>query len=190
MNTSPDSVFKDLIDFGLGANGAIIPENVADQLVRGFMKMPQNRYKSLTENLSDRWTDTANRLAIFFDFWRAISDEYSDVWTEAESSAKKGEQHQMFMKVALITLQRFLLDRFVTALPYRSKGAQPPFSSRETIKEMIVSTLENLPSKFFSQEWKVKQMDTTNGRELLYDEMGKTWDNAGRNIGNQKLFRG
>src|SRR5262249_462851 len=108
---------------------------------------------------------------------------------EALTAARKGEQEQIFKKVALLTLQRFLLDRFTTALPYRSKAAPPPFHDEEATKEMVMSTLENLPSKFFMQEWKMKQMDTSAGREILYEEMSKAWDNQGRNIGNLRLFR-
>jgi hypothetical protein len=55
---------------------------------------------------------------------------------------------------------------------------------------MVRSTLKNLPPTFFSKEWKQKQMDTSEGRELLYEEMGKVWENAGRNMGNMRLFKG
>lgn len=189
MHTSPKSVFKGLIDFGLGGSGEVIPENVADQLVRSFMKMPRKRYTSLMDPVAKRWDNIDERLDIFFDLWRAVSDEYSDAWEDAVKAATGGVQNQIFRKVALLTLQRFLLDRFVTALPYRGKTALPPFKNEEATKEMVISTLENLPAKFFIQEWKQKQMDTSEGRKVLYEEMGKTWDNAGRNIGNQRLFR-
>ena len=139
--------------------------------------------------VAERWIDSEERLKIFFDFWRAISEVYSDVWGDAIGAAVKGEQAQIFTKVALLTLQRFILDRFVTALPYRSKVAPPPFADAASTKEMIQSTLANLPSEFFAREWKVKQMDTTEGRKLLYEMMSQVWDNAGRNIGYMKLFR-
>jgi hypothetical protein len=190
MNTSPDSVFRDLLDFGFGTASAVIPENVADQLVRAFMKMPRSRYSALMDPVAGRWNDANERLRIFFDFWRAIREVYSAVWEEAVNASKKGEQRQIFTKVALLTLQRFILDRFVTALPYRSRSAPPPFATAEATKEMVQSTLANLPAEFFSREWKVKQMDTSAGRELLYAAMGQVWDNAGRNIGYMKLFRG
>ena len=45
VNTHPSSAFRERIDFGYGEVGAIIPENVADQVVRGFMKMPRSRYR-------------------------------------------------------------------------------------------------------------------------------------------------
>ena len=190
MNTSPHSVFRGLINFGFSKPGEIIPENVADQLVRSFMKMPRKRYASLMDPVSERWNEPDERLRIFFDFWKAVKTVYADAWGEAVAAAKEQkEQKQIFKKVALITLQRFLLDRFTTALPYRSRAASPPFMDEETTKEMVISTLENLPSKFFMLEWKMKQMDTSAGREILYDEMSKAWGGQGRNIGHLKLFR-
>jgi hypothetical protein len=192
MNNSPESVFRGLIDFGFGNVGEIIPENVADQLVRSFMKMPRSRYASLMDPVGERWKDADQRLQIFFDFWRAVRTVYKDAWDEAVAATRKAppEQKQIFMKVALLTLQRFLLDRFATALPFRSKAAPPPFQDEESTKEMVMSTLENLPSRFFMQDWKEKQMDTSAGREILYDAMSKAWDNQGRNIGHLRLFRG
>ena len=190
MNTSPESVFRGLIDFGFGRVGEIIPENVADQLVRSFMKMPRNRYASLMDPVRERWNDNDQRLQIFFDFWKAVRAFYADAWDEALAAARKEprEQKQIFMKVSLLILQKFLLDKFATALPYR-KTAPPPFQDEESTKQMVMSTLENLPSRFFSQDWKMKQMDTSAGREILYEEMSKAWDSQGRNIGNLRLFR-
>src|SRR5262249_54314917 len=78
MSTSPLSVFQGLIDFGFGKEGEIIPENVADQLVRSFMKMPRNRYASLMDPVRERWKDDEQRLLIFFDLWRAVSTVYAD----------------------------------------------------------------------------------------------------------------
>jgi hypothetical protein len=190
MHNSPHSVFRGLIDFGFGNVGEIIPENVTDQLVRSFMKMPRSRYASLMDSVRKRWDDDDERLQIFFDLWKAVSNVYADAWDEALVAAKQGKLKQIFTKVALLTLQKFLLDRFVTALPFRERGAPPPFQDEVSTKGMVVSTLENLPSKFFMQEWKMKQMDTSAGREQLYDQMSKAWDNQGRNIGNLTLFRG
>ena len=134
MNTSQESVFCGLIDFGFGRVGEIIPENVADQLVRSFMKMPRNRYASLMDPVRKRWDDNDQRLQIFFDFWKAVRTVYADAWDEALAAARKEprEQKQIFMKVSLLILQKFLLDPFATALPYRSRSAPPPFEEEES----------------------------------------------------------
>jgi hypothetical protein len=190
LNTRPDSPFLGRIDFGFGEPGAVIKENVADQLLRSFMKMSKSRYRSLTQPLGKRWQDPELRLEIFFWLWNAVKNEYADAWATAEAMAEEGKQAQLFMKVALLTLQKFLLDHFVTGLPYRDDGADPPLSSQSEVRGMVASTLQNLPSGFFTREWKIKQIDTTDGRKQLYGWMEDAWNNQGKYYGNLKLFQG
>lgn len=190
LNTRPESPFRGRIDFGYGEAGAVIPENVADQVVRAFMKMPRRRYRQLINPLKDRWTDPKQRLEIFFWFWSAIKSEYADLWAEAEAQADKGEKPQLFMKVALLTLQTFVLDRFVTALPFRNDTDDPPLKTEEEVQKMVKSTLTNLPEEFFRKEWKMKQIDTSEGRRSLYGFMEFVWNNQGKVHGNLALFRG
>jgi hypothetical protein len=190
MNTHPDSPFQARVDFGYDEPGAIIPENVADQVVRGFMKMPQRRYRQLTQPLGELWIDPEQRLDIFFWFWSAVKETYAETWADAEVDADIGKKPQMFMKVALLTLQQFVLDRFVTALPYRGAGEPPPLSTEADVAQMVRSTLTNLPGTFFQKEWKMKQIDTSEGRKALYTAMETVWSNQGRIHGNMALFRG
>ena len=187
LNTRPESPFRGLIDFG-GNHDAPIKENVADQLVRAFMLT--RKYRALTDTVGDNWTDVTSRLGIFFDFWSAVKKHYSAAWTEAELAAESGKQHQLFTKVTLLTLQRFILDHFVTALPYRSAAALPPLSSATEIDAMVASTLRNLPDKFFRNTWQAKQIDTHPGRKRLYEAMQLVWaDGQGRVHGNMWPFR-
>jgi len=189
MNTRPDSPFQNRIDFGFGKAGEIIPENVAAQVVRAFMKLPAARYRQLTAPLGVQWQDLESRLDIFFWFWNAVKTAYSGAWADAQRLADAGEQHNLFLKVSLLTLQKFLLDRFLVALPYR--GTQPPpLSSKTEIDQMVKITLANLPDEFFQREWKAKQMDTSEGRDELYGYMETIWNRQGEIHGNMKLFKG
>ena len=103
--------------------------------------------------------------------------------------ADAGEQHQLFYKVALLTLQEFVLTRFVTALPYRGGGDSPPLSSKEDVSKMVQSTLTNLPAEFFKIEWK-KQLDTAEGRKQLAEYMERVWANQGKFNRNLGIFQG
>jgi hypothetical protein len=190
MNSDPASPFRTRIDFGYDELGAVIPENVADQVVRAFMKMPKAKYRQLIDPLGDQWADTTKRLEIFFWFWMAIREVYASAWEKAETEADQGRKHQLFMKVALLGLQTFLLNRFVTALPYRSETDPPPLSSREEVRKMVKSTLTNLPAEFFEREWKLKQIDTSEGRRQLEQFMEAVWNNQGKVHGNLRLFQG
>src|SRR5690606_12590146 len=155
INTLPHSPFKGLIDFGFSQPGEVIKENVADQVVRQFMKMQRSRYGALTRPLGDLWDNPDSRLQIFIWFWNAIRETYADAWADAVQKAQQGVQAQLFMKVGLLTLQRFILDRIVTALPYRGNDAPPPFSSEEEVRDVIQSTLANLPGEFFTRPWQI-----------------------------------
>jgi DGQHR domain-containing protein len=190
LNTHPSSPFQRRIDFGFGETGAVIPENVADQVVRAFMKMPRSRYSQLIDPLGEIWEDVDKRIELFFWFWNAIKENYADAWAAAEEMADKGEKAQLFMKVALLTLQTFLLDRFVTALPYRNPTDDPPLLTEAEVGKMVKSTLTYLPSTFFEKEWKLKQIDTSEGRKELYAFMEAVWNNQGKMHGNLRLFRG
>jgi hypothetical protein len=190
LNTHPSSPFQGRIDFGFGEAGAIIPENVADQVVRGFMKMPRSRYRQLIDPLGEQWDDPESRLEMFFWFWNAIKRVYADTWADAEAKADQGEKAQLFFKVSLLTLQQFVLDRFVTALPYRSRTDDPPLKTEQQVTSMVESTLTNLPAEFFEREWKMKQIDTSEGRRQLYAYMETVWNNQGKLHGNMALFRG
>lgn len=190
LNTRQDSPFLHRIDFGYGMPGAIIKENVADQLARAFVKMPPRRYKKLLIPLGDSWkTDHGHRLNIFFWFWRAIKDEYEATWAAAEKAADQGALHNLFKKVALVTLQSFVLDRFVTALSYRGESAPPPFSSEEEVRRLVSQTLDHLPGEFFDREWKMTQIDTSEGRKELYEAMEEVHKNQGKLDGRKKPFK-
>ena len=189
LNTNPSSPFARRIDFGFKGPGEVIPENVADQVVRAFMKMPARRYSALIKPVAEQWADPEKRLHMFFWFWNAIKDVYSKLWTQAESAADRGEKHQLFMKVSMLTLQRFLLDRFVTALPFRG-DEDPPFANKEAVNIMVKAALTNLPAKFFETEWKLKQIDTSEGKKDLYDAMEAVWTNHGKVDRRNRLFRG
>lgn len=188
MDTRPDSPFRSRIDFGYGKQGALIKENVADQIVRAFMMMPR-KYRPLTVPLGDQWIDVETRLSIFFWFWKAIKQQYAEAWAQAEADAEKGRLNQLFYKVALLTLQRFVLDHFLTGLSYRP-GQPPPFSTEEEVGKMVAFTLQTLPADFFAKEWKTKQIDTKPGREELYKTMETVWNSQGKIHGNMKLFKG
>ena len=55
---------------------------------------------------------------------------------------------------------------------------------------MVASTLRYLPGEFFDREWKMKQIDTTEGKRALYETMERVWSNQGGIHGNLGLFHG
>jgi hypothetical protein len=149
--------------------------------------MPRKRYRSIINPVASNWVNIEFRLELFFGFWQAVKDNYSGIWQEAIEQAARGEQAQLFRKVSLLTLQQFILDSFVRALPFRN--GDPPLSSKETVTEMVSAALRNLPGEFFTRQWQTSQMDTSEGKREFYEVMKQVSDNEGKNLGHVKLFR-
>ncbi len=181
LHTLPESPFHDLIDFGFSNPGVVIKENVADQLVRGFVKMSRAKYGQLISPPEVNWDDSEHRMELFLTFWTAISEEYEGAWESAIEDAKEGKQAQIFMKVALLSLQTFLLNELVGGLTFRTPD-EPAVFQKEELDKMVRLALRKLPADFFLQEWKAKQMDTSAGRQDLVDAMRKVAHDAGGKV--------
>jgi hypothetical protein len=183
-NTDSESPFRGLIDFGLGGDG-FIKENVAYQLMSRFLRMGR-KYKSLYKDVPKWNKDLDDRLPTFYAFWSAIHDRYEGAWNDA-AAARGG---QIFYKASMLVLQEYLLDQFVQLMNVRRIDGKPsPFADPDDLRSIVHALLSDLPPAFFTQEWQVKQMDTTVGRKEFRDQLEKVIQSQGRNMGNMRLFR-
>lgn len=188
INTAPASPFKDLIDFGLGGSG-FIKENVAYQLVSKFVNMPR-KYRSLYGDLPAWQQKTDDRLDYFYVFWTAIKERYSEAWEAGVAAGGGSQLHQIFYKASMLVLQDLLLDFLVQLMNVRRvEGKSSVFADFDELSQYITASLADLPPQFFTMEWQVKQIDTSEGRSFLRDQMQKAKDNQGKFLGNQQLFK-
>ncbi|MGW1799100.1 hypothetical protein ACWCQN_24810 [Streptomyces sp. NPDC001984] len=184
MNTDPKSPFRNLIDFGLGGGG-FIKENVAYQVVSKFVNMPR-KYRTLQQGVPAWANATEERLDYFFAFWAAIKERYSDLW---DSGVKSGG-NQLFLKAAMLVLQEFVLDFFVSVKSVRDiEGKPSPIADMEELSALVVAALKFLPPEFFTLEWQEKQLDTSERRTFLLQQMEMAKRNQGKFLGNQQLFK-
>jgi DGQHR domain-containing protein len=185
MNNDLESPFRGLIDMGHESGSGIINENVAFQVVSKFMLM-HNKYKLLVKDVPE-WNinDNTYRLEAFYALWKAIKSKYPDAWVAAEK--QKG---QLFYKVSLLVLQEYILDAFNADMIKRiSKNENSVLSDCEELYREVGFALHMLPEKFFTEEWKVKGLDTSRGHSLVRDSINKVIQNQGKNIRNLALFR-
>ena len=190
-NTDNDSPFKNLIDFGFSTDSKVefIPENVAFQVVKAFVK-PNKKYKALYEN-EEQWTINGidnydYRLKMFYCFWRTIKEVYPEAWKQAV------ENHggQVLMKVNMLVLQEMIFDKLNETVTWMRKHNLPmPFSSCETLSELIKTYIEKLNEDFYLREWKQKGLDTSTGQKLFRDQLETAVRNESKNLGNMTLFK-
>ncbi|MER6748344.1 hypothetical protein ACFW6C_09865 [Streptomyces fungicidicus] len=184
MNTDPKSPFRNLIDFGLGGDG-FIKENVAYQVISKFVNMPR-KYRTLQEGVPAWEEASEERLDYFFAFWSAIKERYSEVW----KSGVQSQGNQLFLKAAMLVLQEFLLDFFVSVKSVRDMEGKPsPIADMEEMSSLVVAALKFIPPDFFTLEWQEKQLDTSERRTFLLQQMEMSKRNQGKFLGNQQLFK-
>lgn len=184
MNNDPDSPFRGLIDFGLGGGG-FVRENVAYQLVSKFVNMPR-KYRVLYKDVPAWQNKSDERLKYFFDFWSAVKARYPDVWDTGVAAGG----NQLFLKAAMLVLQEFTLDFLVQVMTVRQMEGKPsPLVDAQDLHDVVLAGLKFLPAEFYTTEWQEKQLDTSERRAFLRDQMQKAVNNQGKFLGNLQLFK-
>ncbi|MFD6677805.1 hypothetical protein ACFWDA_26150 [Rhodococcus zopfii] len=185
MHTDPNSPFRDLIDFGLGGGG-FLKENVAFQVVSRFVNM-NRKYRLLYKDIPAFEQKSDDRLQYFYAFWSGIRARYENVWNQGVSQGG----NQLFQKAGLLVLQEFALDQLVqyANMANQMHGSSSPFVHLDSLGSAVESLLQFLPPDFFLTEWQEKQIDTSNGRAFLRQQMMLTYQNQGKFFRNQQLFK-
>lgn len=182
INTDGESPFNGLIDFGF--QKGFLKENVMFQVVSAFMR-PKRGLKSVFQSVQS-WDDDGYRMMLFYAFWRKISDLYPNAWAAAVAS--KGGQ--LLMKATMLVLQKYLFERFAANMPARQRKGEPsPVSTVDELERSIADELYYLPEEFFTRSWSRTDLDTSDGRAMLLEQVQKVVQNLGKNVANFQLFK-
>ncbi|MFV1362539.1 DGQHR domain-containing protein [Mycolicibacterium elephantis] len=185
VNTDAASPFRGLISLKLEGDTAPIDDNVMDQVVSRFVKLPKT-YDSLKKDLDFDWDRTKNydrKLELFYSLWSAVRDQFPNAWDIAKSGPKQG---QLFQKVALLQLQEYVLGLLKQVVLFQEES---PLSSPESLYADTRTSVKRIPEEFFLKEWKKKGLDTTPGRSLWLEQLTKVVAADGKNLGNFQLFK-
>ncbi|MCV7068891.1 DGQHR domain-containing protein [Mycolicibacterium farcinogenes] len=145
VNTDASSPFKDLISLKLEGDTAPIDDNVMDQVVSRFIKLPKT-YDSLKKRLEFNWDKSNNyefKLELFYGLWSAVRDTFPDAWAQAKSGPGGG---QLFQKVALLQLQEYILSLLKQVVLFQDSS---PLESREALYADARKALQRVPEEFF-----------------------------------------
>ncbi|WP_435317956.1 hypothetical protein [Haloarchaeobius sp. TZWSO28] len=192
VHRHPDSPFQSLVDFGLPNSQGVIKESIVFNLVRSFVKMDssyQRLYKEVDEWDDDNDPDFDYRLKTFLVFWNAITAVYEDAWMAAIDPTADRKDRQILQKIALTTLQTFVLDRLkllnTTFMSGRKEEAL--MADHDALDEAVRAAIADLPEEFFTRRWTETSLNTHAGREFFREQMDKAAND--RVIGQMKLFR-
>ena len=147
--------------------------------------MPK-KYRILYDGIDAFDNKDDGRLDYFYSFWSAIKDQFPGVW---EQGVEVGG-NQLFMKATLLVLQEYILDTLVNYTVMRQMdGDSSALRNSGELSKTVRGALNFLPEKFFTTEWQVKQVDTTDGHKFLRSQIEMTVQNQGQKMGYQALFK-
>jgi DGQHR domain-containing protein len=182
LNNSESSPFVGLIDFGF--QKGFLKENVMFQVVNQFMRPPRS-LKSVYSSVLE-WEDDDYRINLFYKFWATVKSVYPNAW----ANAVKDAGGQLLMKATMLTLQRYIFSQFAADMPKRSRRGQgSPIANAEEFEQSVKDELFYLPEEFFTRKWNRTDIDTSDGRAMLNEQITKVIQGQGRNIGNMQLFK-
>jgi hypothetical protein len=185
IQTDESSPFRSLVDFGFKDTGGFIPENVLFQVAKKFMK-PARRFTLLTKDV-DGWTDDGVRLGLFYSFWGAIKEKYSNAW---QVGIEDSDQRQIFYKATMVCLQELLFESLAKGMPSRArKKLASPFADPIDLFGEVEAALFFLPEEFFLKKWQETGLDTKERREFLKGQMEQAINKQGEKLGTIQLFK-
>jgi DGQHR domain-containing protein len=109
------------------------------------------------------------RLAFFFAVWRAVKDEWSELWIA---------KSKLLSKVGVVTMTQFLVDDLT------------PLIDRETLRTdevgdveaEVKSVISDISTEFWTEKWRLSSLDTSAGRQIVLESLQRARRNGRRGL--------
>jgi hypothetical protein len=179
VNTADASPFRGMIDFEVEASPGFLQFPGMSRLVRDFQALPRTHAVLLPggdwEGVQGEWIDH------FFAFWRGVKSYFEGQDARLWRRPSIDISNNLLKIVTLQEVQRLMLDLWAGSRLLR-------FGEIERTEELAGTFWEEFPSSFFTDEWRLKGLQTSVGRRMLREYMLDTRMNIGRrNWGHRRL---
>lgn len=179
VNVSPDSPFRSMIDFEVANSDGFLKFPGMATLVRSFLSIA-NRYPVLLpegdwSKVEGDWLDH------FFAFWRGTRKYFESSDTRLWQRPSEANPNNLLKIVALQEIQELVLSSWADSRSIK-------IDAIEDTERKALEWWTDFPSTFFSDEWKIKGLQTSAGRQILSSAIRETRRNLGRkHWGHRKL---
>ncbi|AFZ60198.1 DGQHR domain-containing protein [Anabaena cylindrica FACHB-243] len=146
LDTSP---FQNLLDWPYNKQGTkLVPVTAIEQ----SLKYLKTTFTFLEE-------DDDSLFEIFCAVWRAIKENYSQIW---------GEDNKFMKKVNINSLNEFIFDR----LKFAWELSIVDIFDSEKLEKQVLSIVGLLPKEFWEAEWSIRQLqDSAAVRKQIKDDL-------------------
>ena len=148
--------FKGLLEWPTNRNGYIAPNAIESALA-------ETRDRAALLGIEDLERD------FFLAVWTRIKHLFNGAWHKDSPE----DRSHLLQKVSIFALTVYVLDSLEAA--QRMSDTPLDFANDEIFDKSVDRALSRIPLKFWTTEWRAKELDTSQGRQLLLDAL-KTID--------------
>lgn len=184
VDTDPMSPFRGMIDFEVEHSPGFLQFPGMSRLARDFQGMPRTHAGLLPggewENVEGDWFDH------FFAFWRGIRTYFEDQDDRLWRKPTPDNPNNLLKIVTLQEIQGLMLNLWADTRVFK-------FRNVAATEQAAHDIWSDFPSNFFTDEWRLKGLQTSVGRQMLRDAITEARRNIGRKNWSHrrtKLFLG
>ena len=179
VDTDASSPFQGMIDFEVQGSTGFLQFPGMNKLVRNFKNIPTSHASLLKggswDSVKGTWIEH------FFALWRGVKQYFADADARLWARPSNDNPNHLLMIVTLQELQGLMLDNWADSRVIKLSEVQ----ATETAAHNF---WDGFPSQFFTDEWRLKGLQTSVGRRILRDAVIETRRNLGRkNWGHRRL---
>lgn len=179
VETDPASPFRGMIDFEVERSPGFLQFPGMSRLVKDFQNIPRSHSGLLPDgewlNVEGEWIEH------FFAFWRGIRTYFEGQDARLWQKPSADTPNNLLKIVTLQEVQGLMLDLWADSRLFT-------FQSVAATEIAAANFWSDFPSTFFSDEWRLKGLQTSVGRRMLKESMLETRRNIGRrNWGHRRL---
>jgi len=154
INDLDNSPFKDLLDWSYNRDGVhLVSLTAIEQSLRYL--------RSLFTFLGD---DEDSLLEMFLAIWRAMKNQYEDLW---------GEDNKFMTKVNINALNEFVADRLKMAWEFGLLDIFQP----DQVQQQTERIMDSIPEEFWKANWGIRIQDNANIRTMIKDDLAQMAEN-------------
>ncbi|MET3909982.1 DGQHR domain-containing protein [Bradyrhizobium sp. S3.3.6] len=153
LNEDQDSPFHKMVDW------------VNNRFEDGNPLVPpaalENSLKAVNRAFPETKSDESDALAVLYAIWKAIFAEYSITHENA------GDFPNLILKATIQSLSEMVVDRIKSDFdPAFSQSAVMDDGGAEAGKK-AAALISGIPAEFWTEEWTLKSLDTSGGRDII-----------------------
>jgi DGQHR domain-containing protein len=144
----------------------------------------ENSLKAISRAFPETKADESDALAVLYAIWKAIFAEYSITYKNA------GDLPNLILKATIQSLSEMVVDRIKSVFdPAFSQSSAVMDDGGAQAGKEAAELISGIPTEFWTEEWTLKSLDTSGGRDIIKKDIRKLKANMHKNPNDATAWR-